>query len=272
MPNTTLDSLNDRIHVWNADQNRIDETTLYYAVKSVLTGNAVTANNGTGKIAINTSMGIPGSGTVTSVAISGAAGGITVTGSPITSAGTISLKIANTAVLPGTYGTATAVPRLTVAADGRVTAVTEVDIAYSGGGGGGGTVVTEDPIFGDGVNTPIHIADSSTTQRGSIRCATQSEANAGVLANVAITPATLKGVLTAQYGIGAYIFCIGSMSILANFIVGNTYAGSYLPNAGAPMGLTGTWRCLLATNIVQNTSIYSSFDTDRLLYVFIRIA
>jgi trimeric autotransporter adhesin len=56
-----------------------------------------------------------GTGTVTSVAT-----GTGLTGGPVTTSGTISL--ANTAVTPGTYGSATAASQITVDAQGRITA------------------------------------------------------------------------------------------------------------------------------------------------------
>ena len=49
------------------------------------------------------------------------------------------IKIADTAVTPGTYGNATNVGQFTVDQQGRITAA--ANVAISGGGGGGGTVV-----------------------------------------------------------------------------------------------------------------------------------
>jgi hypothetical protein len=68
---------------------------------------------------------LAGSGTVTSVAT-----GTGLTGGPITTSGTIS--IANTAVTAGSYGTASAVPSITVNAQGQITAAANVSIAISG--------------------------------------------------------------------------------------------------------------------------------------------
>ena len=69
-----------------------------------------------------------GAGTVTSVAT-----GTGLSGGPITTTGTVSM--ANTAVTPGTYGDATNVAQITIDAQGRITAAT--DVAISGGGGSG---------------------------------------------------------------------------------------------------------------------------------------
>lgn len=69
-----------------------------------------------------------GTGTVTSVG-----SGTGLTGGPITTSG--NLALANTAVTPGVYGDADNVAQVTVDAQGRLTAVTEVPI--TGGGGVG---------------------------------------------------------------------------------------------------------------------------------------
>jgi hypothetical protein len=68
------------------------------------------------------------SGTVTSVAVTGASGRITSGGGPITTAGTITLDLATTGVTPATYGSLTAVPSFTIDSYGRVTSASEVVI------------------------------------------------------------------------------------------------------------------------------------------------
>ena len=54
----------------------------------------------------------------------------------------IASTLSNTAVTAGTYGSATASPRFTVDAKGRITGVSEVTITGGGGGGGGGSDAT----------------------------------------------------------------------------------------------------------------------------------
>ena len=72
-----------------------------------------------------------GTGTVTSVTVSGSPGRITSSGSPITTNGTISLDLSTTAVVPGTYNLST----ITVDAYGRITSA-------SSGSAGSGTVTS----------------------------------------------------------------------------------------------------------------------------------
>jgi hypothetical protein len=70
-----------------------------------------------------------GLGTVSSVAIA-TDGNISVSGSPITTAGTISLSLANSGATAGTFGSATTVPTLTVDAKGRITSSGSTPITF----------------------------------------------------------------------------------------------------------------------------------------------
>jgi hypothetical protein len=94
-----------------------------------------------------------GSGTVTSVAT-----GTGLTGGPVTTTGTISL--ANTAVTPGSYGTASTVPQITVDAQGRITAASNVAIPASVTSVATGTGLTGGPITTTGT---ISLANTTVT-------------------------------------------------------------------------------------------------------------
>jgi hypothetical protein len=133
-------------------------------------GSGVTITNGDGAITI----AAPDTGTVTSVAT-----GTGLTGGPITSSGTISL--ANTAVSPASYGSASAVPTFTVDAQGRLTAASNTNIAIANTAVSGlGTMSTQNAnsvsITGGSVSgiTDLAVADGgtgasdATTARGNL--------------------------------------------------------------------------------------------------------
>ena len=111
-------------------------------------------------------------GTVTSIAATGTAD-ITVTGSPITTAGTLAFALSNTAVTAGTYGSSSSVPQFTVDAKGRVTGVTNVPIA----GAAGGTVTS---VQASGGTTGLSFSGGPITASGTLTLAgTLGIANGG---------------------------------------------------------------------------------------------
>lgn len=94
-------------------------------------------------------------GTVTSVGATGTAD-ITISGSPVTTAGSFAVSLADTTVTLGTYGSATQVPVFTVDSKGRITGVTNTTITA----GGSGTVTS---VAGTGTVSGLTLTGSVTT-------------------------------------------------------------------------------------------------------------
>ena len=69
----------------------VDGTPNVFPVSTIVVSNGTLTDNGGGQVTITTGGGGGGSGTVTSVAVSGGTTGITISGSPITTSGTITL-------------------------------------------------------------------------------------------------------------------------------------------------------------------------------------
>jgi hypothetical protein len=70
----------------------VDGTPNVFPVSTIVVSNGTLTNDGAGQVTITTGGGGGGSGTVTSVAFSTGTTGLSVTGSPITTSGTITLS------------------------------------------------------------------------------------------------------------------------------------------------------------------------------------
>jgi hypothetical protein len=89
---------------------------------------------------------------------------LTITGSPVTIAGTITVDLPLSNVIPGNYGSATSIPVLTVDAYGRVTNATTVTIGSGNnpGGGGGFNVIHDFTLVGNGTaDSPLGLSLNS---------------------------------------------------------------------------------------------------------------
>ncbi len=69
----------------------VDGSPNVFGVSKIIVSNGTLTDDGAGSVTITTGGGGGGSGTVTSVALSGGTTGLTVTGSPITTSGTITI-------------------------------------------------------------------------------------------------------------------------------------------------------------------------------------
>jgi hypothetical protein len=144
-----------------------------------------------------------GNGTVTSVTASTG-----LTGGTITSSGTISL--ANTAVTAGTYGNTTTVAQITVDAQGRITAASNVTIT-SGGGNASGNLTLG--------NTVLNLGQTTTTV-GNL-----------TLTNVAISSGNAN-LSTANVSFNGASSNIGSLSVGGPLTVADTgIIASFVGNA-----------------------------------------
>ena len=236
-------------------------------------------------------LGPPGAaaGTVTSVAIAAPAL-FTVSGSPVTSSGTLTLAYSGTALPVANGGTGltttpangelligngTGYTKATLTAGSNVTITNTsggISIAAAGGGGGTVTSVTAtSPIASSGGSTPNITFSVSPGTTGNVLTSNGS-AWTSAASSFSVSPGTAGNVLTSNGSawtsaaptsistagaVGTYVYA----SISAAVAFGGSTAGSNL--SGAP---SGTWRCMVSAGIT-----WSSGDPP-VSGIFIRIA
>jgi len=159
-----------------------------------------------------------GNGSVTSVTVNGTSGRITSSGSPITTSGTITLDLATTTVVPGTYTAA----NITIDAYGRITA------AANGSGGGGGTVTS---VAASG-NNGITVSGSPIVTAGTITLGLGNITPTSVAATGTVTGSNLSGTNTGDQTITLTGDVTGSgtgsfaTTLAASGVTPNTYGSS----------------------------------------------
>jgi len=162
-----------------------------------------------------------GSGTVTQVST-----GTGLTGGPITTSGTISL--ANTAVTAGTYGNNTTVAQITVDAQGRIIAASNVGITT----GGTGTVTQ---VSGNGTVNGITLT-GTVTSTGNLTLG-------GTLSNVNLTSQVTGTLPVANGGTGVTVSTGANSVVLRDAnqnITGNAFFAGFTSVAasGTQINLT----------------------------------
>lgn len=134
-----------------------------------------------------------GSGTVTSVGITGS--DFSISGSPVTANGNISMALSNTGISAGTYGA------VTVDAKGRVTAGKRQEV-YNGTTGTGGSVGVYTVTYGTAYASAPNVQPSfvSTNPRESIRLTASSTTGFTVIVELRTD---VIGLLPSYAGIGS---------------------------------------------------------------------
>lgn len=170
-----------------------------YTVASLTAGSGISITNASGSITItNTGGGGGGGGTVTSVAASGGTTGMSFTGSPITTSGTLTLTGTLATANGGTgvtgtpsngqllIGNGSGYTLATLTAGSGISisnASGSITITNTGGGGGGGTVTS---VSGSGGSTGMTLSGGPITTSGTLTLGgTLALANGGTGATTA---------------------------------------------------------------------------------------
>ena len=224
----------------NANTGVVDITNT--GVTSIVAGTGITINQSNGNVTITNSGGNGNGSGVTSVGVSSST--LTVSNSPIVSAGNITLNLSNTGILPGQYTN----PTVTVDGYGRVTNIANNTIAGTvtsvGITPGAGISVTNSPITTSGnmtvtntgvtrINAGSGIAVSSANGNVTISTTPIAAVTSVALSSTSLTvtgsPITGSGTMTVD--LPANVTVTGQLLLSGSENLGNGNAASLLTTA-----------------------------------------
>jgi hypothetical protein len=232
-------------------------------VTNIVAGTNITINQANGNVTISSNGGGGGGGgTVTSVGINAVSSSrLTVTNSPITSSGTMTVDLATSGVTPGTY----TYPTLTVDTYGRVTSASSAAAA--------GTVTSVGVIPGDGIQVTgspvttsgnINILNTGVTRLNAGTGISLSGSNGNVTVSTTVTGGTVTGVTVSSTTLtitGSPITTTGTITInlpsaitlTGNITGGNLLTGGLITATGNIEG--GNLRTGGRLNVTGNSNV-----------------
>lgn len=239
----------------NADANASTVTLTNTGVTSIIAGTGIVIDQGNGNVTISSTGGGNGAGgTVTSVGVLPVSNArITVSGSPITTNGNITLDLATTGITPGSY----TYPTLSVDAYGRVTSIASANsvgtVTSVGIAPGAGISVTGSPVTSSGTMTVINtgvtrisagagisvsgpngnITISSTSAGGTVTSVGLSSSSLVVSGSPVTTTGTMTVELPSNVPVTGQLLLNGSENLASGAAASLTVTASYFTTTGA---------------------------------------
>lgn len=239
----------------NAVANAGTVTLTNTGVTSIIAGTGIVIDQANGNVTISSTGGGNGAGgTVTSVGvIPVSASRITVSGSPITTSGNVTLDLATTGVTPGTY----TYPTVAVDSYGRVTSISNANsvgtVTSVGISPGTGISVTGSPVTSNGTMTVINtgvtrisagagisvsgpngnITISSTSAGGTVTSVGLSSSSLVVSGSPITTTGTMTVELPANVAVTGQLLLNSSENLASGGAANLLVTASYFSTTGA---------------------------------------